>query len=153
MIYTIGYQNLTPPQLRNLMDSLRVDLLIDVRSVPRSRKRGFSQTSLLALFGTRYEWRGDRLGGRSPGVTKAGLDELASDKRNLMLLCLEHLPGDCHRHHAIAVPLDKRGVACLHVVDNEAVPTYEVTRALDSAQHGDCAYSAFSLADVVDSLA
>jgi len=134
------------------MRDLRIDALIDVRSVPQSRKRGFSRKALTARFGRHYEWRGDQLGGRGDGPTKSGLAALAKETRTVLLLCLEHLPGDCHRHHAIAVPLQARGVECRHVVDAEVVPTAEVTRALDSAACGECRYSAFSLPDVIASL-
>lgn len=40
MIYTVGYQRHTQETLIALMDSLRIDLLIDVRSSPNSRKPG-----------------------------------------------------------------------------------------------------------------
>ena len=154
MIYTIGYQQLTPGRLAELMRDLHIDLLVDVRSVPQSRKKGFSRKALTARFGVHYEWRGDVLGGRGDGPTKAGLAALAKESRAVLLMCLEHLPGDCHRHHAIAIPLQELGVACRHVVDAEVVPTEEVTRALKSAANGgECRYSAFSLPDVIASLA
>ena len=150
MIYTIGYQRLNPSTLAALLDALQVQLLIDVRSSPNSRKPGFSRKALETQLGLRYEWRGDRLGGRGDGPTKAGLDELAGETRTVMLMCLEHLPGDCHRYHAIALSLAARGVDCWHVVADEVLETAEVTRALASDE---CRYSCLSLADVVASLA
>ena len=153
MIYTIGYQRLNPSTLAALLDALQVQLLIDVRSSPNSRKPGFSRKALETQLGLRYEWRGDRLGGRGDGPTKAGLDELAGETRTVMLMCLEHLPGDCHRYHAIAVPLFDRGIECRHIVDAEVVPTAEVMRAMHSEARGAIRYSAFSLPDVIASLA
>lgn len=46
MIYTLGYQRHTPDTLSALLDSLRVESLIDVRSSPSSRKPGFSRKAL-----------------------------------------------------------------------------------------------------------
>ena len=154
MIYTIGYQQLTPDRLAELMRDLHIDLLVDVRSVPQSRKKGFSRKALTARFGVHYEWRGDVLGGRGDGPTLAGIVTLANEKRNVMLMCLEHLPGDCHRYHAIALPLAERHVACWHVVDQELVETAQVTRAIASEAAGDgCVYSCASLPDWLASLA
>ena len=153
MIYSIGYQTLTPDYLSNLMDSLRVDVLIDVRSVPQSRKKGFSRKALAARFGARYEWRGDVLGGRGAGPTLKGITDLATEKRVVLLLCLEHLPGQCHRYHDIALPLKRRGVDVWHVVDQEIVETSEVLRALASEESGQgCVYSCASLSDFAASL-
>jgi uncharacterized protein (DUF488 family) len=148
MIYTIGYQRITPDYLANLMDSLRVDALIDVRSVPQSRKKGFSRKALASRFGARYEWRGDTLGGRGDGPTLRGITDLANEKRNVMLMCMEHLPGECHRYHAIAVPLKVRGVDIWHVLDDEVIETSEVMRAIASEASGQsCTYLCASLPD------
>ena len=153
MIYTIGYQQLTSDRLAELMRDLRIDLLVDVRSVPQSRKKGFSRKALTARFGRFYEWRGDVLGGRGKGPTETGLAALAKEPRTVLLMCMEHLPGDCHRFHSIAVPLFDRGIECRHIVDAEVVPTSEVMRAMNSEARGAIRYSAFSLPDVIASLA
>lgn len=145
MIYTVGYQQHSPESLRALMDALHVDVLIDVRSSPSSRKKGFSRKSLQCLLGTHYEWRGDRLGGRGKGPTANGLAELETESRTVLLMCMEHLPGDCHRYHAIAAPLAKRSVECWHVVGQECIETKQVARALASS---DCRYDCASVADM-----
>ena len=41
LIYTIGYQGLTPGQFIGLLRAHGVDLLIDIRSKPFSRMKGF----------------------------------------------------------------------------------------------------------------
>ena len=131
MIYTVGYQQHTPESMRNLLDSLQVELLIDVRSSPNSRKRGFSRKALQVYFGARYEWRGDRLGGRGKGPTVDGLDELAKEKHTVALMCMEDAPGDCHRHYQIGLPLARRGIEVRHVCGNEVTEPVELQFAID----------------------
>ena len=149
MIYTVGYQRYTLDSMRDLVDAIGVDLVIDVRSVPSSRKLGFSRKALSDAFGARYTWRGERLGGRGGGPTQSGLAELAADPRDVLLMCMEHLPGDCHRYHAIALPLAERQIECWHVVDQELIETAQVSRAIASEAAGDgCVYDCVSLSDV-----
>lgn len=117
MIYSIGYSRLTPSGLARLVSELDVEAVIDVRSIPNSRRPAWAKKNLVALLGRRYEWRGDELGGRAP-VTVAALDRLAKEnrqRRRLMLLCLEEAPWECHRHHSIAAPLLDRGVNVGHL--------------------------------------
>lgn len=136
-IYTIGYQRLTPRALERIADALGIELVIDVRSVPSSRKPGFSRGALSALLGDRYEWRGDTLGGR-PGPTAAGLTALAREPRRVLLLCLEEAPGDCHRHRTIAVPLAKRRIAVTHIFRDELIAASELQRAIDDGDEYGC---------------
>ena len=118
-IYSWGYDNSTPDRLEELAETLAARV-IDVRSVPNSRRPGFGRRQLEALLGVRYVWKGETLGGRAPGVTPQGLAYLRSlpPEENVILLCKEAAPGDCHRHFAIAkhkevhllrvIPTDKR---------------------------------------------
>jgi uncharacterized protein (DUF488 family) len=149
MLYTVGYQHYSPDQLRALLDRLRVGLLVDVRSSPNSRKKGYSRKALESFFGERYLWQGLELGGRGNGPTAAGLAWLRTMDANapspLMLMCLEYLPGDCHRYHQIALPLATAGVECWHVVDEEAIETLQVKRALETDPPD---YQCRALADV-----
>jgi uncharacterized protein (DUF488 family) len=124
MFYTIGYQTLTPDFLKKLVSDLDV-ILVDVRSSTRSRIRGFGGRQLEALLAERYAHRPD-LGGRAgpKGITKqaiAGLFEqheeaLANGRRGLMLMCLEHSPGDCHRHLYIT---SRHIPDAVHIYDDE----------------------------------
>jgi uncharacterized protein (DUF488 family) len=105
-IYTIGYQHLGPPagRLQDIVDALDA-ILIDCRVKPVSRISGYYKNRLTAQFGERYDWRGNHLGGR--GCTTAfGITALRATaaKRNVILMCMEEAPGDCHRHHAICAP-------------------------------------------------
>jgi uncharacterized protein (DUF488 family) len=108
MIYTIGYQRLEVAQLDAILDELDADL-VDVRSAPHSRRPEFRKAELEKHFGSRYIWKGDVLGGIPKGatthrVTDAGIDWLKCRERNVLLMCAEHHPGDCHRHLLIAGP-------------------------------------------------
>lgn len=47
-IYTIGYEGLTDEKFFDLLKLNVINLLIDIRELPLSRKRGFSKTSLAA---------------------------------------------------------------------------------------------------------
>lgn len=95
MIYTIGYQRLSPPRLAAIVAGLGA-VLIDVRYKPVSRKPGFGGNQLAALLGDRYQQRGDRLGGFGR-TSSAGIEELRRDQadKTLLLMCQEHAPGDC----------------------------------------------------------
>lgn len=146
MIYSIGYQRLSVDHLDALLALLGADLLVDIRSVPSSRKRGFSRAALAERLGDRYAWRGDSLGGRGVGPTSEGLRWLAetSAESTIALMCLEEAPGDCHRHRDIAVPLIDRGIDVRHVYIDVLVTASELEKTI---RHGvDYAYeSLFSL--------
>ena len=69
------------------------------------------------------------LGGRAPGVTPEGvalLAELDRKRRPVVLLCLEDLPMNYHRHHTICAPHFPKarhifnGGWCYSVADVEA---------------------------------
>ena len=130
-IFSVGYQKLTPTKLVKLVKDLDC-VLIDCRSYPSGRvKKGFSRLDLTVALGTRYEWHGTELGGKGRSVTREGLDRLQADPRRLMLLCMEHSPGDCHRHHTIAVALAKEGVVVRHIYEDEVIDAPELQRAID----------------------
>lgn len=164
MIYTIGYEHLAPADLAAIATKLNARV-IDVRSRPSGRvKRGFSRLDLqrfLEAQGGSYDWRGFELGGRGLGVLASGLDYLAARaddsgmlERNLLLLCQESAPGDCHRHHRIALPLAARGVPVVHLYnvldrdESEAFTATALQRALDDADP-DAAYDCVTVAELL----
>lgn len=103
MIYTIGYARLTPARLQEIVEGLDA-LLFDVRHVPRSRKPGFSASSLMDRFDWRYQSWGLSLGGSgntSPDGIRALKQVNGFVTRPVILMCLEESPGECHRHHDI----------------------------------------------------
>ncbi|NUP12978.1 MAG: hypothetical protein HOW73_43615 [Polyangiaceae bacterium] len=130
MIYTVGYQRMRSNQaLLHLARSLDATV-IDVRSRPSGRvKRGFSRADLEAALGPSYRWAGDDLGGLGAGVTDAGIEWLLrfSCDHDVVLLCKEHAPGECHRHHDIALRVSQ---PVLHIFDDELVTAVELHRAI-----------------------
>lgn len=123
-IYTIGYEGTTQPALIAALKGAGVELLVDVRAVPLSRRPGFSKNILAA--GLR-EAGIDYLGLKALGTPAAGreaarkkqhqrlaeiyggqlelpeaivaaeqLKALAAE-RPVALLCFEREPEGCHR--------------------------------------------------------
>lgn len=58
-VYTTGYGGKEPADLLALADSKGIPLLIDIRYVPFSQRRQWSQPALIAAWGDRYCWLKD----------------------------------------------------------------------------------------------
>jgi uncharacterized protein (DUF488 family) len=140
-LWTIGYEGRAQHDVITLLDEAGVELLVDVRFRPQSRKPGLSRTALSAALqdaGIAYDHRRDL--GTPPPIRsefKAGnleaarasyrewllataavhLEQLAVDlqDRRTALLCFELDPRRCHRR-VIAEQL-VRAVPALVVVD------------------------------------
>lgn len=131
-LYTIGYQALAPERLRAIAHGLDA-IVIDCRLYPVSRINGYHKSHLQALLGARYEARGQQLGGIRHGTSHtsaAGIAGIRADLaagRNLILMCMEHAPGDCHRHQLIAAP---HFPDALHIYEDELIRADELQRAL-----------------------
>lgn len=129
MIYSIGYQRLTLGRLIDIVDGLDA-LLVDVRSSPHRAKDGFRLPQLQQAFGSGYIWAGNTLGGRT-AIQQAGLDYLrqfeGESAPNCILMCMEHTPGECHRHHDICAPHFPNA---LHIFEGHLVQASELSRAI-----------------------
>ena len=80
MIYTLGYSKWTVEQVKEKMDEKGIDLLVDVRSVPFGRfNPPFNRPNLQRVFGGRYFWKGDTLGGKPGPAAEEGIDWLVRD--------------------------------------------------------------------------
>ena len=123
-LFTIGYQGRTPEPFLEALIEHGVEVLVDVRDRPQSRKRGFSKTPLKSLLepaGIEYVHLRDL--GVPVDIRKAyragelelseyltqyrhnlphhadkvkELIDLVNDRR-CCLLCFEHAPCECHR--------------------------------------------------------
>lgn len=117
-LFTVGYQGKTVPEMLAKLKAAGVELVVDVRALPLSRKRGFSKTGLsnsLAAAGIEYlhakaagnPFRDQKedverclslyrkhLAGRSDVVEE--LVHVASGHR-AALLCVEAEAHMCHR--------------------------------------------------------
>jgi uncharacterized protein (DUF488 family) len=138
MILTVGYQGLSLEDLRATVEARGIDRIIDVRSVPFSRKPGFNKEDLRAAFGRKYLWKGDVLGGRG-AIREEALDWLARQEDALLLMCMEADPCDCHRFYELALRLLDRGVECVHLRRGRELSTTELKEVCDgrrqAAQH------------------
>jgi uncharacterized protein (DUF488 family) len=130
IIFTLGYQVLTPDGLALVLSERGVERLIDVRTSPWSRKPGFARKELEARFSgppdAVYEWRGNMLGGKGDAISGDAIEWLASQKGRLALLCMENDPCGCHRYWLIARRLLALGMECVHIHGNREYSTSEL---------------------------
>ncbi|MEJ5232637.1 MAG: DUF488 domain-containing protein [Geminicoccaceae bacterium] len=147
-LWTIGYAETTPERLVACLRRARIDVLVDVRAVPASRRPGFSKGALAAGLqaagigyrhlrglGTPAEGRAaaragqfdrferifrDHLAGLEAQADLAELEQLVGDGHRVCLLCLEADPRRCHRG-IVAEELSRRlGVEVHHIAPEPA---------------------------------
>jgi len=139
----LGYGNTSPEEILQVLSLAEIDLVVDVRSVPFSRRRPeMSRPSLERLLpqhGISYLYLGEGLGGKPDGLqqrvvyfgnTTCGvvpLSERPAYRRDLerlisllsrhrvMLLCRCAVPERCHRARLIGVSLVQRGIRVWHI--------------------------------------
>lgn len=128
MIYTIGYQRLTAEQLQTVVTKLGA-MLIDCRAKPVSRRAGFGGRQLEARFKGRYIQAGHFLGGFEQ-TTEPGLQWLRdmAAQGNVILMCMEEAPGECHRHHLICGPHFPEAT---HIYQDELLTAESLQSAID----------------------
>ncbi|HEX5482562.1 MAG TPA: DUF488 domain-containing protein [Terriglobia bacterium] len=139
-LFTVGHSNLDFSAFVKLLTDWSVNLLIDVRSQPRSgRFPQFSQPGFEKMMenaGMRYLFLGDELGGRpddpdayrSDGVVdyrarrksyafQSGIERVLSelDRAPCALLCAEEDPLECHRFLMICPELVQMGIQPIHI--------------------------------------
>jgi hypothetical protein len=133
--YSIGYQKLSVQTFAVIASPF--DVVVDTRSYPTSRIPGWSRAALEALLGKRYRWEGQKLGGKHRETLSDGGREyllvlhaqLRATNGLGLLLCLEEAPGDCHRHHQLAMGL-LPGHDVRHIHRREIIAASELHRAL-----------------------
>ena len=136
MIYTLGHSNLDFMRFISLIQANNINHIIDIRSIPYSRRAPWSNKSrlpeMLRPFRIHYTYLGHKLGGKKKtidqyskqqGVTpqeiyKEGIQRLLqlSIRDNLALLCSEGKPENCHRQHIVAQSLIESGVKVIHIM-------------------------------------
>ena len=149
-LYTIGHGNRALDEFAALLQSARIECLIDVRAYPRSRRNPqFARMALDPVLKARaiqYVWEGGPLGGmRRPGNESPHLaladaahrgyaDHMATAEfeqalerliatgksRTTAFMCAETHPDHCHRS-LIADALLARGVEVLHLMGPQDV--------------------------------
>lgn len=138
-LYTFGYEGLTIDAFIDRLRQARVQLIVDVRELPLSRKKGFSKTAFreaLAAAGIGYEHR-PALGCPKPvrdrykvdgdwqaytrsflvylSGQKAEIDDLSRSARaqQACLVCFEADFGLCHRTY-VARAAHAAGAPAVH---------------------------------------
>jgi uncharacterized protein (DUF488 family) len=141
---TIGHSNRSLDQLIAMLQAHDVDLLVDVRTVPKSRynpqfntgdlgapllRAGVEYIHMPGLGGLRHArkdsintgWRNDSFRGYADYMQTpefdAGLAQLlqASEGRHAAVMCAEAVPWRCHRS-MIADALTARGILVEHIM-------------------------------------
>ena len=133
MIKTIGHSNHPIGRFIELLKAGGVKLLVDVRSMPYSRRfPQFGRERLrksLDEAGIGYVWEGEALGGKpKEGGTydqlaarpefRSALDRVIDRAAGatLCLMCAEKEPLDCHRTVLVSRRLAERGVPIEHLL-------------------------------------
>jgi uncharacterized protein (DUF488 family) len=120
MIYSIGYQGIESPHaLIQILKAHGITTLVDVRSKPSSRIKGFSKKQLDAIALENdiiYWWAGKSLGGFSE-ISEAAIRSLAEWQKDkaVCLMCMEADPERCHRGTEIGERLKRYGVVIEHL--------------------------------------
>jgi uncharacterized protein (DUF488 family) len=139
-VYTIGHSNQTVVELLDLLKKHDIAMLVDVRSVPYSRRTPqFNREGIaeqLRACRIRYVFAGDCLGGRPTDSScykngeladyeevskklwyRKDIEELVriSGKYRTAIMCSEENPNQCHRHHLITKTLMELNIPVLHI--------------------------------------
>src|SRR6185436_16562559 len=143
-IKTIGHSNHAIERFVGLLKAGGVERLVDVRSMPYSRRfPQFGRERLaksLGEAGIAYVWEGEALGGKpktggSYGDAAArpefkdAIGRLIANRANtsLCLMCAEKEPLDCHRTVLVSRRLAERAVPIEHLLaDGTARPHEEI---------------------------
>ncbi|MHB8260147.1 MAG: DUF488 domain-containing protein [Bacteroidia bacterium] len=140
-LYTIGHGNRKPEDFLFLLKEFSIEYLIDVRSLPYSKfNPKFNQNDFkffLERNGIKYVFMGDSIGGRPKDTscydddgkvdyekvkTKdfflQGIDRLKTAYNkgvNVMLMCSEGKPCECHRSKLIGRVLNTDNIILKHI--------------------------------------
>jgi uncharacterized protein (DUF488 family) len=159
VIFTIGYEGLDIHRFISLLSQHDIEVVVDIRELPLSRKPGFSKkalASLLHLSGFQYQHMAD-LGCPKPvrdrykedgnwnrytegflnylqtqGAAIARLSDLTAAS-NCVLLCYEADFNFCHRSLVANAVRDACGVAVTHINTVKAKTTSAASRQLSFA--------------------
>jgi uncharacterized protein (DUF488 family) len=139
-IYTIGHSNHSMQFFVDLLRQHNIEVLVDVRSQPFSRfTPHFNSRELKEAVtgaGFKYLFMGKELGGRPEGdefynaqgqanydlwsqnpLFLQGIERLQTGiaKYQVVMMCTEENPTDCHRNLLVAKSLDELGIDIRHI--------------------------------------
>jgi len=134
ILYTLGTSTRSEEEFIALLRHYRIETVVDVRSVPRSRFEHFTRENLeriLEMEGFSYVYLGKELGGFRKGgylaYTKTTpyqegirhLEEIGKEGI-AAFFCAERFPWRCHRRF-IASSLEERGWEVIHLIEKDRV--------------------------------
>jgi uncharacterized protein (DUF488 family) len=126
-IYSIGHGAKPIQQLLDELAAANIEVVIDARSLPRSRFHPqYNQKSLensLPGAGIRYEWQGSAIGGKRENIGyEEAMKELAKRAPNerIALMCSERDYRSCHRHTMLEPTLRTYGIQMVHLPDSQS---------------------------------
>lgn len=129
-IYTVGHGLADPGLIHSILAAAGVDVLVDVRSTPYSRRNPqFSRAPLASLassWGMAYDWRGANLGGFGPNEHfDETVHELAgaAPRRTIALLCSEKDYTACHRKTLLTPAFQRLGLTVVHLLHDGTTAT------------------------------
>ena len=166
-IYTIGHSTRTIEEFIALLQEHSIEVLVDVRTVPRSRhnpqfegdalsaslgEAGISYTHMAGLGGLRHArkdsinsgWRNESFRGYADymetAAFRAALNELQelAQQHTTAIMCAEAVPWRCHRS-LIADALTVQGWQVLDIISEKAVSEHKLTPFL-KVENGQLAY-------------
>ena len=155
MIFTIGHSTRSADEFLSLLQAHAVTILVDIRTVPKSRRHPHFAKDALAAFlgshGIRYvhlpalgglrkpqrdsrngAWQNDSFRGYADHMQTAefgeGIDELlaVSQEGTVAVMCAEAKWWQCHRQ-LVADALTARGVEVRHIMTRGDAPRHELT--------------------------
>lgn len=154
-VYTVGYEGLMPEEFLHRLRRARVQIVVDVRDVPLSRKRGFSKTALKAALEAagmaylhvrslgcpkpirdRYRANGDWRAYTAAFMAHlreqtVAVGELAAvcSGGTTALLCYEADADHCHRTYVARAAVAIAGGGVLHIGAAGVTPDRAITAA------------------------
>jgi uncharacterized protein (DUF488 family) len=150
-IYTIGHSNHTQEEFLDLLISAKIEVLVDIRSIPNSRWAIFANRENLKIAlksaQIKYLYLGHLLGGRPPDLEnndnntgkidykaiqekesyQNGIKRLliGLKKYRTCIMCSEEDPSSCHRNLLVAESLREFGVQVFHIRGDGRIQTDE----------------------------
>jgi uncharacterized protein (DUF488 family) len=170
VIYTIGHSNQSVESFLKILLENKIQVLVDVRSVPRSKFANQFDSPVLKKSiteaGIRYLFFGREIGGRpdnpcfydaegyvlynliaqSPDFAKT-IDRLIKGviKYRIAIMCSEEDPTECHRRLLIGRVLSVHGIKELHIRADGKVQTEEELKSEQASDQDSCQLNLFVL--------
>jgi len=122
-IFTIGYSVKPIEEFIAKLQEFEITIVADVRSKPYSRwNRNFNQNTLIFVLqkhNIEYLYFGGNLGGLSVNTDfEKSIEKiiLLQKDKNIVLMCVEKDPKDCHRYQTLTPEFEKRECKVTHIL-------------------------------------